>query len=847
MWADEDIDLSIVKIEKIGLKTVELGDSDKMKIGNKVFAIGNPIGLEFERTVTSGIVSAVDRTIKIKEDEKLSYMEDLIQTDATINSGNSGGPLINENGEVVGINSVKIDNAEGIGFAIPINIIKPIIEKYKTEGTFNEASIGIYAYDKEVIQYLDNNVKFDKGNIPYIKDDDLGTLDNKLSGITINKIDKDEMYSNTPVVEFSNGLKLAKGEKFFPEIFGEKYQITMIKTALKRHFEAELENVKREDKIKTLCLFFIDSIDAYRNNNAPDKKGWLRIKFEEILNEYLKQQINIVEKDIQNGYDLQDYKKYLEASLNNISETNGGYFCKDNNEKDEDIKREIDDILINKEKLLSFTNIDGSYNLRRFLFSKWTLREGWDNPNVFTIAKLRSSGSEISKLQEVGRGLRLPVDVDGNRKKEQFYLNYIVDASEKDFAKMLINQINSEVIAQINIKNFIKEYSEQTGEKFLTVAAKLSESDFIDDDYILNMDKFEELSEIYPEISEKIITMPQFNKGLKKGKIIERSSLKDKEKVKIRPEKFNELKDLWEIINRKYFIKFEDIPENIILKSIEESINESKNAITEIITTRVMTVNNKESVDLKEVSGQSYKYEKPLKYNEVLKKVSQKTNLPILTLHKGFIKFHQNNSAIDINSMLNENFVQKLIQSCNDRMQESISKYSYEKLDVSKKETSLTYSNGKVKEYVTKSDIGVKLLENYDTPNNYLYESLLYDSDLEKKNLQLSSQSEVIVFGKIPRRSIQIPTYFGENYSPDFMYVIKNDNSVKKLFCIVETKNVNSDSDKRQKENEKIKCAKKFYAKLQEDLKDQNIKLYYKEQKVYDSVTQIIHELLNNS
>ena len=79
------------------------------------------------------------------------------------------------------------------------------------------------------------------------------------------------------------------------------------------------------------------------------------------------------------------------------------------------------------------------------------------------------------------------------------------------------------------------------------------------------------------------------------------------------------------------------------------------------------------------------------------------------------------------------------------------------------------------------------------------------------------------------------------------MYVIKNDNSVKKLFCIVETKNVNSDSDKRQKENEKIKCAKKFYAKLQEDLKDQNIKLYYKEQKVYDSVTQIIHELLNNS
>lgn len=126
---------------------------------------GNPIGFEFRRTVTSGIISAKNRTIKLEEEEKPSYMTDLIQTDATINPGNSGGPLIYPNGDIIGINTVKISSAEGIGFAIPINIIKPIIESFKNTGSFEEATIGIFAYDKEVIPYLDNNLlnSFDKG------------------------------------------------------------------------------------------------------------------------------------------------------------------------------------------------------------------------------------------------------------------------------------------------------------------------------------------------------------------------------------------------------------------------------------------------------------------------------------------------------------------------------------------------------------------------------------------------------------------------------------------------------------------------------------------------------------
>jgi type III restriction enzyme len=142
----------------------------------------------------------------------------------------------------------------------------------------------------------------------------------------------------------------------------------------------------------------------------------------------------------------EEYKKYLEESLASISACHGGYFAQDNSDSDEDIAREVDIILNGKKQLLSFKNPDGTYNTLRFLFSKWTLKEGWDNPNVFTIAKLRSSGSENSKLQEVGRGLRLPVDENGNRiSNEEFQLNYIVDFTEADFAQRLIDQINGEL------------------------------------------------------------------------------------------------------------------------------------------------------------------------------------------------------------------------------------------------------------------------------------------------------------------------------------------------------------------------------------------------------------------
>ena len=184
---------------------------------------GNPIGFEFRRTVTSGIISAKKRTIKIEEKDKSSYMTDLIQTDATINPGNSGGPLIYPDGDVIGINTIKISTAEGIGFAVPINIIKPIIDSFKQTGNFEEATIGIYAYDKEVAPYLNNNYtnKFTKGifvaqitpngpadNTDLKESDVITSIDN----IELNTMNDLREYIYTKKPEETVNLKISRGK-----------------------------------------------------------------------------------------------------------------------------------------------------------------------------------------------------------------------------------------------------------------------------------------------------------------------------------------------------------------------------------------------------------------------------------------------------------------------------------------------------------------------------------------------------------------------------------------------------------------------------------------------------------
>lgn len=203
VWSDSNLDLSIIKIPMRGLTYAKLGDSKEIKVGQSVYAIGNPIGYEFQRTVTSGIISALNRTIKIEEDGKTSYMSNLIQTDATINPGNSGGPLINTKGEIIGINSVKITSAEGIGFAVPINCVKSIIEKFITEGKFDEAGLGIFAYDKNIISYIAPNIEFQNGiYIEQISEDSPAKKTDLKVGDIITKIDGIELINMCDLREY---------------------------------------------------------------------------------------------------------------------------------------------------------------------------------------------------------------------------------------------------------------------------------------------------------------------------------------------------------------------------------------------------------------------------------------------------------------------------------------------------------------------------------------------------------------------------------------------------------------------------------------------------------------------
>ncbi|EGQ0294084.1 type III restriction-modification system endonuclease, partial [Staphylococcus pseudintermedius] len=275
----------------------------------------------------------------------------------------------------------------------------------------------------------------------------LATIDSLFEG--------DLTYSGAKTL--SNELEVNKGMELIPGTFTTTYQEYIIKDAIDQHFEHEINNFMRDNlkvnfqpKVKTLSLFFIDSIKSYR-----DTDGWLKQTFERLLKIKLRKLIKEFEvKKLPREIEYLDFLKATYASLNSENQiVHAGYFGEDRGSGEEAIQAEVKDILKNKEKMLSFKDKNGNWITRRFLFSKWTLREGWDNPNVFVIAKLRTSGSENSKIQEVGRGLRLPVDETGHRLTQDEFpsrLSFLIGFDEKDFAEKLIGEINSDVDVKLS-------------------------------------------------------------------------------------------------------------------------------------------------------------------------------------------------------------------------------------------------------------------------------------------------------------------------------------------------------------------------------------------------------------
>ena len=654
--------------------------------------------------------------------------------------------------------------------------------------------------------------------------DSLSQIADELTGLTIQTIDKNS-------IELSNGQIKTVGEEMDVDVFMSSYQEQMIRLALERHFETERHNFSgRTFKIKTLALFFIDDITSYRKSE-DGKKPYILEAFERLLKEKLRETIGRLSEQ------ESEYREYLQASLDNIRACHAGYFAQDNSSSDESIAKEVNDILNGKKQLLSFTDKDGKPMLRRFLFSKWTLKEGWDNPNVFTIAKLRSSGSDISKLQEVGRGLRLPVDECGNRiSNEEFTLNYIVDFTEADFAKKLVDQINSEIPESVTLSlEIIQQVAQKMGTDVTILFVELLTKKYVDLKY-----------NIIPENKAKFFEeYPLFKSGLESGKVRDRNS-KPNHPIKIRKARFEELRELWEKLNQRYTIWYEpDL--NVEIDKALDKILETGSVFTDRVITsrRDIVVSDDEHMSSTSNNGVQYNINQALPYGVFLKRVSDTTNISLDKIHSAICRYTKKSGKIK-DSHFNEQAISTLVQAFTDWKIETLQgRFRYKKTDGLTGATALTYADGSVREEIAQGRIGVKMKEG-DAAEKYLCDAKAYDSPLELEDIEsdidggLSEIAEVVVYGKIPRSSIAIPTIAGGTYSPDFMYVVKKANGDKELNIVVETKDVENKSTLRGVEAAKIKCAEIFF----KNLSAQGYNVHFRTQLNNKKMLQIVKEVI---
>ena len=652
----------------------------------------------------------------------------------------------------------------------------------------------------------------------------LADIDSDLEGILIEGITRNSII-------LSNGQEKFAGEEFYPDQYSLSYQEGMMELALMRHFETERQNFCREGlPIKTLALFFIDNIESFRGSDG-DNKGWLRLKFQELLDARVRKELK--------KQNTPEYEEYLKATLSDLESTCAGYFSQDNNDTDENIAKEVRAILHGKKDLLTFKDKTGRPNVTRFLFSKWTLKEGWDNPNVFTICKLRSSGSEISKLQEVGRGLRLPVDNGGNRISDTaFLLNYIVDFTEKDFANRLIAEINGELESEQ------KNPLEITYEDIVSVATEsgLDENTFFIEllqKGLVNINKqvvperLDDLLKDYPEFST-------LNAGVNMNRIINRNSNRT-DTVHIRKARFEELRELWGVLNRKYVLFFD--------KDIDKKIAE---ALPHIIRDKhIFSLQTLQSTreELRFQGNEAYAdtgaytsvtlHSRHYSYNDFVLRASKHTNIPVNVIHKGICTAVGLGEKVT-DGMFNEDSLTRFMRAVDDwKCRELAGCVRYKQASYKAKETRLTNADGTVKDDVVQTYIGSKIAPGVP-PAKYLYDVFAHDSGLELDNIR-NDIEEVVVYGKIPSHSICIPTIASSNYSPDFMYVVKKLDGTKELNIIIETKAYDHETNITPDEDTKISCAEEFFNAM----KEEGYNVDFRKQIKGTAIKTIIEELTN--
>ncbi len=666
------------------------------------------------------------------------------------------------------------------------------------------------------------------------KHDNLGALTqiSALEDYIVEKITKTE-------IRFLNGFNLLLDQKepFSHLLEGE--QEVMLKEAIKSHFEREEGLFKKG--IKALCMVFISGVNSYLSEN--EKPAKLALLFEKLYQQKFEEVLKKEDLD-------ENYRAYLERTKDNIQKVHGGYFAKSKKESDE--AQVIALILKEKEKLLSFESD------LRFIFSQWALQEGWDNPNVMTICKLAPSHSNITKLQQIGRGLRLAVNDKGERiTKEHADFDFvnelvvIVPQVEGDFVGAIQQEISEHsLIKQV----FSAEELEKSGMVkkgyYGVLFEKLEGLGFgektDDENFKLTLNQNEFLKK-EPELEklkdEKYLDLEKL-KDFLKDRLVGNPRVRNKnerktEKIKINKENFKKFETLWESLNHQVRIAYAIDSESLIdeiVKKIDSSFNVKSKIVSVTTHKKVETMGNDATTEIFEQKSACV-----WSLHEFISALSNKVKLSFKSVAKVLEKIDENKfDLIKKNEQeglkrLEELFLEIIYQNIRDKIS-----YQMRETTIKNRKNDAFYDEkGEIREFLDGSLVGDKYeIKNSSAQEKCLYENFMQvESEIEKDTIEESNDTKIIVFGKLPR--VKIPVGLNQTYSPDFGYVVENND--KKVLLVVETKGVEHENELRDEEKRKISTAKKFF----EALKKQGVNIEYKTKMNKDQLSTLINEILN--
>lgn len=655
-------------------------------------------------------------------------------------------------------------------------------------------------------------------------------------GYVISEIDP---YTDT--VTFTNGEKIKKGD-VVGDVSEKDMRRIQIREAILSHFEKEEKLFNMG--IKTLTLFFIDEVAKYRqyDDDGNELLGEYGQMFEQeyigILNDY----INLSDTP---------YQKYLKTMCSDVSAVHKGYFSIDKKGHviDSKLKRgsEFSDdisaydlILKNKERLLSFDEPT------RFIFSHSALREGWDNPNVFQICTLKHSDSQTAKRQEVGRGLRLCVNQDGNRMDVEScgdrvhdinVLTVIASDSYKTFVKDLQSDIKSELYDRPTVATseyFKGKYIEVNGVQTVidnnmadTIEFYLISNGYVDmkrkvtDKYRadVEMNNLAPLPDELQPMADGIHTLIQ---AIYDDSVLDKM-ISNGHETKINDNPLNENFDkkefqkLWNEINHKYAYTVDFDSDELIEKSVDW-IN--KNLFVSQLQYTTTIGGQKDEMNAYEVGrGDSFGGEKTstktLKHNEtsqikydLVGKVAEGTKLTRKTVatilksidEKKLYMFRYNP----------EEFISKVVKLINEQKATTIVDHITYNIVTGTYDQNI-FTAEKNSQSFDKAFRATKAIQ------DYVFTDGSAEQSIERKFVQeLDAAEEVCVYAKLPK-GFHIPTPVG-NYSPDWAIAF-NEGTVKHIYFVAETKGSMDSLELREIEKAKISCAKKLFEMNFSDIK----------------------------